>query len=371
MITLITLALIILGVLTITLLLNYYPAFGAAQSESKIALFKKTDHYKAGHFINLIPTSLNMNFSKFSSIMKDYIRGVKNARPEKPLPVQIVDSLTLASKNDSTIRLTWFGHSAFLLEIDGRNILIDPMLGDVAAPFSWLGSKRFTDGLPIEIERLPAIDALIFSHDHYDHLDYGSIMKLKNKVEHFFVPLGVGSHLQAWGVDPQQISELNWWDRIEFKGLNFICTPARHFSGRAMFDRNTTLWASWIIKGTQYKIYFSGDSGYGPHFKTIGEKFGPFDFALMECGQYDKRWEDVHMLPEQTVQAAIDLKAKRIMPIHWGAFVLALHPWKEPVQRMSRKANERGQSYIIPQIGEQVYLFETQSVDNTWWVDLQ
>ncbi len=362
---------VLIVILSIGIALFFYlnPEFGATQSESKIHTFEQSGHYNEGTFVNQIPTSLDMGVVKFSSVLKDFISGVPYDKPEKPLPVLKVDSLTIASKHDSLIRITWFGHSAFLLEIAGKNILLDPMFGDVPAPHPWLGPKRFTEGLPIEIEKLPFIDAVIFSHDHYDHLDYGSVLKLKEKTGHFFVPLGVGSHLLKWGVDSAKISENNWWDEITFENLNLVCTPARHFSGRALLDRNKTLWASWIIKSADHKIYFSGDSGYGPHFKEIGEKYGPFDFAMMECGQYDLRWEAVHLLPEQSAQAAIDLQAKLIMPIHWGAFVLALHPWKDPVERVSKKAEELNLPIIIPQIGQQVDIKKSEKVDNNWWVN--
>ncbi|MCB0283158.1 MAG: MBL fold metallo-hydrolase [Calditrichaeota bacterium] len=353
------------------LFVSFYPTFGASQPDVKIEKFYQTGHYRDGVFVNQIPTSLDMSFSKSLSILKDFASGTPHSKPEKPLPVIPVDSLTIASKNDSLLRLTWFGHSAFLLEIAGKNILLDPMFGDVPAPHPWLGSKRFTEGLPIEIEKLPFIDAVLFSHDHYDHLDYGSILKLKDKVGHFFVPLGVGAHLLKWGVDSARISEHDWWSEASFDNLKFVCTPARHFSGRGILDRNATLWASWVIQSVDHTIYFSGDSGYGPHFKEIGEKYGPFDFAMMECGQYDLRWENIHMLPEQTAQAAVDLQAKRMMPIHWGAFILALHPWKDPVERVTKKAQELNMAITVPQIGEQINLDNPQVIKMEWWVSLK
>lgn len=352
------------------LFVNFYPSIGGSHSDVKIETFKQSGHYQDGKFINLIYTSMDMSFGKLMSIMKDWILGVPNQTPAAPLPVVPVDSMTIASKNDSLARITWFGHSAFLLEIAGKNILLDPMLGEYTGPHSWLGPSRFSDGIPIEIEKLPQIDAVVYSHDHYDHLDYQSVLKLKDKVKTFFVPLGVGSHLLSWGVNENKIHELNWWDEIKLEDLHFVCAPARHFSGRGLLNRNTTLWASWIIKSEYFAIYFSGDSGYGPHFKEIGEKFGPFDFAMLECGQYDLRWESVHLIPEQTAQAAIDLNAKLAMPIHWGSFVLALHSWKDPVERLTLKAQELNLDVIIPQIGEQFLLNETVIDNNNWWVNL-
>ncbi len=350
-----------------TLFLNLYPAFGGTHSEIKKVVFQKSGHYKDGIFINQIPTKLDMNFGKIKSILQDYINGIPRQKPENPLPVLPLDSMTIASKSDSAARITWFGHSAFLLEIKGMNILLDPMFGTAAAPHPWLGPNRFSEGLPIKIEKLPQIDMVLFSHDHYDHLDYGTIIKLENKVKAFYTPLGVGSHLAAWGVPESKISELNWWDETVHDEILLALTPARHFSGRGIFDRSTTLWGSWVIKFKDYSIYFSGDTGYGPHFRQIAEKYGTIDFAMLECGQYDKRWESVHMLPEQTVQAALDLQSRMMMPIHWGSFVLALHSWDDPVIRVTKRARELHVPIIIPKIGEMISLNNPISADNTWW----
>jgi L-ascorbate metabolism protein UlaG (beta-lactamase superfamily) len=369
MISLIILGGILLLGISGVIFLNFYPSIGGSQSEAKKEVFKNSGHYEEGKFVNLIETSMDMGVGKFMTVLKDWILGVPNQSPEVPLPVLSVDSLDIVAKHDSLVRVTWFGHSAFLLEIDGKNILLDPMLGDYCGPHPWLGPGRFSNGIPIAIEKLPQIDAIIYSHDHYDHLDYDSVSKLKDKVKKFYVPLGVGSHLEAWGVEKNKIHELNWWDEIEFDDLKLVCTPARHFSGRGVLDRNTTLWASWIIKSDNRTIYFSGDSGYGPHFKEIGEKYGPFDFAMLECGQYDLRWQKLHMMPEQTAQAALDLNAKLAMPIHWGAFVLALHSWKDPVERVTKKAKELNVNLITPKIGEQLMLNDLIVEDNDWWVN--
>lgn len=183
------------------------------------------------------------------------------------------------------------------------------MLGESPSPHPLLGPKRYSNELSIPVEKLPYIDAVVISHDHYDHLDYESIMKLKDKVGRFYVALGVSTHLIEWGIEPDKITELDWWKESDADDFTFICAPARHFSGRGLSNRFTTLWASWIVKTENSTVYFSGDSGYGPHFKEIGNRYGPFDFVMLECGQYNELWKDIHMMPEQTVQAAIDLKA--------------------------------------------------------------
>jgi L-ascorbate metabolism protein UlaG (beta-lactamase superfamily) len=242
------------------------------------------------------------------------------------------------------------------------------MFGDVPAPHPWLGKHRFSKSLPIEIEKLPQIDAVILSHDHYDHLDYGSITKLKSKVNQFFTPLGVGSHLTEWGIDSSKVKELDWWDEVQYGDFTFACTPAQHFSGRRMGDRGATLWASWVIKTAENSIFFSGDSGYNAHFKEIGEKYGPFDFAMIECGQYNEQWKQIHMMPEQTVLAGIDLKAKLIMPIHWAAFKLAFHTWTDPIERVTKKAKEMNMPIATPMIGEPILIDkQNQFPHSDWW----
>ena len=225
--------------------------------------------------------------------------------------------------------------------------------------------KRFDYHEPIRVDQLVDIDVIVISHDHYDHLDYSSIKALNDNTKHYLVPLGVGAHLIAWGVDPGKITELDWGQSAEKLGIQFTATPARHFSGRGMLNRDKTLWASWVIKGRQKNIYFSGDSGYGPHFKDIGDQYGPFDFAMMECGQYNEKWEAIHMMPEQTVQASLDLRSKHTMPIHWGAFDLSLHTWTDPVDRLIKESESKGVPVSTPQLGTRFEIADhpTQS----WW----
>lgn len=265
---------------------------------------------------------------------------------------------------DTSVYVTWFGHSAVLLEIEGKRILLDPMLGPAASPVPFF-AKRFAYRQPIDFAPLVKIDAVVISHDHYDHLDYGSIQKLNPNVGHFYVPLGVGGHLERWGVDSTKITELDWWESAERDGLTFTATPQRHFSGRGLIDRNSTLWASWVVAGASRKVYFSGDGGYGPHFEQIGQRFGPFDLAMVECGQYNVKWKDIHLLPEQTMQAFLDLKGEVLMPIHWGAFNLAVHPWTESVERLNR-ANKTGVFIATPTIGTR-YPVGTRQPTTNWW----
>lgn len=357
---------LVLFLLSTILFLYLSPEFGGSPSEEQKAIYVKSDNYANGKFVNRGDVKLSMSFGDMRKSLVGYFNPPPNTIPKQKLPIEKIDSLEITSYKDST-RLIWFGHSTFLLQIKNKNILIDPMFGKVPAPHPTLGNNRFSKELPIDIEKLPLIDAVLISHDHYDHLDYGSIKKLKDKVKMFYTPLGVGAHLMEWGIGKESIVELDWWQETTFDDLIFRCTPAQHFSGRGLNDRSNTLWSSWIIKSDTDNIFFSGDSGYGPHFKEIGDKFGPFDFAMMECGQYNELWSDIHMFPEETAQAGVDVQAKLIMPIHWGAFKLGMHPWTEPVERISKKAKELNIKMIIPKIGEPIVFFNTSGIESTWW----
>lgn len=347
---------------------NLSPQFGKDPSPEKKNQYEKSPNFKEGKFHNLIPTSMDMDFWKAVKMLPKFFAGTPNSRPDFELPVVKVDSLDLVNSPSPT-QLIWFGHSAFLLQLDGKNILLDPMFGEVPAPHPLLGRSRYSKELPIEVEKLPEIDMILFSHDHYDHLDYGSIQKLKSKTKIFLVPLGVGSHLEHWGVEPSKIKEIDWWQEISHEELFFAFTPSRHFSGRGLGNRFSTLWGSWVIKGQVDNIYFSGDGGYGPHFTEIGEKYGPFDFAMMECGQYNENWKEIHMMPEETAQAGIDIRAKTIMPIHWGAFTLAMHSWTDPVERVLEKSKELNLPVVIPKIGQFIEFKENNLPQETWWIN--
>ena len=357
---------ILILIVGVMLFVNFSPQFGGSATKAQKAIYTQSQQYRNGVFANIGDVKMNMGFNDYIKSLVGFFGPQPKSKPKENITVQEADSLNIAQYSGNT-RLIWFGHSTFLLQINGKSILIDPMFGEVPAPSPLLGSKRFSKNLPIEIEKLPKIDAVILSHDHYDHLDYGSILKLKDKVGVFYTPLGVGVHLSEWGVEPGRIKELDWWEEAAFGELILACTPAQHFSGRGLTDGGKTLWSSWVIKSASENIFFSGDSGYGSHFKDIGEKYGPFDFAMMECGQYNTLWQEIHMLPEETAQAGVDVKAKTIMPIHWGAFKLAMHPWSEPVERLAIRAAELDVSIVAPRIGQPVVLNQEPMATTEWW----
>lgn len=360
---LILVAIILVFVLGIFIFMKTSPQFGGKASAQRLKELEASPNFKEGVFENQIETIMDMNMSKLPGLLKEQFFGKEIRSPEKPNPVKWQEGNQ--QEVDSLVYLTWYGHSAFLLEMDGKRILIDPMLGGASAPVSFL-TRRFTYQEPIDLDALTDIDAVIISHDHYDHLDYPTIDKIKDRVGHFYTALVVGEHLKRWGVAPENITELDWWDTVQLGDIELVAAPARHFSGRGFSDRNKTQWASWILKGKHRNIYFSGDGGYGPHFTEIGEKYGPFDFAMVECGQYNERWSAIHMFPEESVQASIDVRSKVMMPIHWGAFNLALHDWRDPIERARAEAAKKGVTVVNPYIGERFEIGQ-DDISEPWW----
>jgi len=257
------------------------------------------------------------------------------------------------------------GHSTVLLKLDGRFWITDPVFARRASPLSFAGPARFHD-LPLTLDELPPLAAVILSHDHYDHLDKDAIRALAGRAEHFIAPSGVGDLIVEWGVPAAKVTQLAWWESRTVAGVTFTATPAQHFSGRGLFDRNQRLWCSWAVRSATLNLFFSGDSGYFPGFKAIGERLGPFDVTMIEAGAYDRRWLGVHMLPEQTVQAHQDLRGRWLLPIHNGSFDLAFHPWQEPLERVSRAAQAQGVALLTPAFGERVALAAPQAT-TAWW----
>ncbi len=342
------------------------PQFGGKPTKAEKQAYAQSGHYRDGEFVNLVPTALSTGEGTVKAIWKFIFKKDPQAKPAAPLPMLQLDSLSITRKTPEMVRVTWFGHSASLVEIAGQNILLDPMLGQEMGPVSWATPNRYNPTVPITADKLPPIAAVLISHDHYDHLDYETIRRLKDKVGRFCVPLGIGAHLRRWGVAPERIREMNWGDSVQLPGLTLRCTPARHFSGRGLSNRNSTLWASWIMQTPTKRLFYSGDGGYGPHFANIGAQYGPFDLALMECGQYDANWAEIHMMPEQSVQAARDLRARLMLPVHWAAFTEANHAWRDPIRRATAEAARLAQPLTTPRLGEPVTL-GAPLPQSRWW----
>lgn len=356
---------LLLLIVLVTLVLHFYPVFGAKPSKNELECYKQSPNFRGRTFTYPIPTTLAMGLWTSMQVMLEFMKGSPSRQPAKRLPM--VEFVPRSESDERVSRVTWFGHSALMLELEGKRLLLDPMFGPTPSPVPIFGGRRYSGTLPFQVDELPWIDAVLLSHDHFDHLDYGSILKLKDKIGRFFVPLGVKPHLVRWGVDAARITEHDWWEEAEFAGLKLACTPARHFSGRSLRTRNTTLWCSWVIRGEDSRVFFSGDSGYGPHFREIGERYGPFELTLMECGQYDTRWAAIHMLPEETVQAHLDVRGRVMLPIHWGAFTLAVHDWTDPVERAVRAAERQGAFVATPRIGEPVIIGSLAFPTDAWW----
>jgi L-ascorbate metabolism protein UlaG (beta-lactamase superfamily) len=286
-----------------------------------------------------------------------------NTVPPQAVPVQPLTATQLQAAPDGS--LYRLGHSTLLIKLNGAFWLTDPVFSERASPLQWMGPKRF-HAPPIAIDQLPPIEGVILSHDHYDHLDHAAIMQLAPKVRHFIAPLGVGDRLVAWGVDAAKVRQLDWWQATEVGGVRLVATPAQHFSGRSMSDRNSTLWASWVILTGDLRLFFSGDTGYHADFRSIGERYGPFDVTMLETGAYDPLWPDVHMQPHETLQAHVDLRGHWLLPVHNGTFDLAMHAWDDPFERIVELADARGVPVTTPMMGEAVPLRSPQR-GRAWW----
>ncbi len=340
------------------------PAFGAKPSGARLARIEKSPNYRDGTFHYPLETPMLAPDASYLTMARDFFFGkTANREPSAPLPSVKTDLKTLAG--DSPI-VVWFGHSSYFIRIGGKNLLIDPVFSNRASPVQFVGTGSYPGTRVYSVADLPPLDAVILTHDHYDHLDYETIRQLIPKTAAFHAALGVGGHLERWGISPQKITEYDWWESGQVAdGLSLVATPARHFSGRGL-TRGKTLWVGFVLRSATHTLYLGGDSGYGPHFREIGERYGPFDLALLEDGQYDRQWPFIHMMPEEVAQAALDLKAKTLLPVHWGKFTLALHAWTDPIERVTQKARELNLPVTTPKIGEPVMVGGPYP-SRPWW----
>lgn len=338
--------------------------FGGKITHKWRSVYSASPNWKDGAFKNLIETQTGIDWKQIPGILCKQIRGHKEGKPRSALPIREFDKNAFLKASEKA-KLIWYGHSVILMRLNNQTILIDPMLGGDASPIAPTKTKRFSTNSLSIINELPEIDLMVITHDHYDHLDLESIKKLKAKTKHFYTSLGVKRHLIRWGVDEKKIEEFDWWDSKSFNDIAITFTPTRHFSGRGITSLAKCLWGGWTFKTSTENIWFSGDGGYGPHFKEIGERLGPFDLGMMECGQYCVDWPQIHMFPIESVRAAKEAKVKVAMPVHWGGFTLSYqHAWFEPVEDFAKEAATHSLPYITPQIGE---LFDTSSLTENWW----
>ncbi len=329
-----------------------------------VTIMSSTD--ESGKFVNT-DTRYETDVTNIWQITKAYIKTNRvTPTPSNTIPVLPITQEQLGASHDALYRL---GHSAILMRLNGKLVLTDPALSERASPVQWAGPKRFHEN-PINGEDLPEIDIVVISHDHYDHLDKDSIQLLDGKVKRFLAPLKVGQRIIEWGISADKVVEMDWWDEYSYEGIKFVATPSQHFSGRSLFDRDTTLWASWVIQTDKRNIFFSGDSGYFKGFKEIGETYGPFDITMVETGAYNTLWSDIHMMPESSIQAHIDLKGKHMIPIHNGTFDLSLHDWYEPFERALALAERHGVSLITPKFGQEIML-DNIPVTALWWREVE
>lgn len=308
-------------------------------------------------------------------LWNDYLGGLAsilnrdvNSTPKEGLPVRRPTSETLATDSASGLRATWLGHSTVYLEIEGVRVLTDPVWSKRASPFRWAGPKRFYAPL-IELEDLPVPQVVAISHDHYDHLDHGTILRIKHWDTRFIVPLGVGARLVAWGVPAARITELDWWESTRVGSLDVTCTPARHASGRTVIDKDKTLWGGFAFRGERHRVYYSGDTGMFPGLADIGHRLGPFDLTMIEAGAYGQAWPDWHLGPEQAVRAHAMVQGKVMLPVHWGLFDLAAHGWTEPIERVLAAARITGATVVVPRPGASLEPAAPPMLER-WWPTL-
>jgi L-ascorbate metabolism protein UlaG (beta-lactamase superfamily) len=325
-------------------------AMGGALTVHHVARAERSPQWRDGKFRNRLPRA----DGSYARMLGEFMFGGSDYRtPSSRIAVVRRTRADYQGAPISGLRTTWLGHSTLLLEIDGQRVLIDPVWGERASPFSFMGPKRFFEP-PLPLSELPEIDAVVISHDHYDHLDMPTVKALVSRNVRWIVPLGVGAHLRKWGIKTERITELDWWDATTVGGLTITATPARHFSGRGLTDAGRTLWAGFAIVGATHRVFYSGDTALHDEFAEIGRRLGPFNLTMIEAGAYDELWVDVHLGPEQAVLAHQLVRGDVMLPVHWGLFDLALHGWTEPMERVLVAAELAGVRVAAPRPGDMV-----------------
>lgn len=365
---------ILIGLLCVVILVGgigltmAWKQLGKSAHGERLNKMKLSPNYADGKFHNPIPTDNSFGPGKLWKTLKLYMSGQKRV-PDQTLPIVNLSKDSFATPPASGLRITWLGHSSVLIEIDDYVVLFDPVFSNRISPLPMFGPKRFHP-VPVSISNLPDIDAVVISHDHFDHLDYETLMQLEPKTSMFYLPLGVGAHLEYWKIPPDKIIEMDWWEERRIKReFRLIACPARHFSGRYGFG-DPTLWVSWALIGPSHRIFFSGDTGIMPLFNKVGEQYGPFDVTLIKIGAYGKTWHDIHVDPEEAVETHRMVKGRLLIPIHWGTFSLSYHAWTEPAERLLVTSENLGVNIAIPKPGQFVEPVKPPPVEK-WWAEIE
>lgn len=368
---LILLLLLLSPFLALVIYMRTADRIGGNPGGARLQRIQALPNFREGKLHNLEPTDMNMPFTVMLKVMWTMLKGADGREPKAPLPTVAFDRAVWDKVPAGEVAVCWFGHSCVLIKLDGVTFLTDPVFGERASTFTFAGPKRFVVTERVTVDQLPHIEALLLSHDHYDHLCYETISQLiaQRKVGRAIAALGVGAHLERWGMDPAAITELAWWEEVVVGPVKLTFAPTRHFTGRGLTNRFSTLWGSFVLEGRK-RLYFGADSGTSKTFKELGDRFGRFDLAMLECGAYSEYWPEIHMFPEQTAQAARNMNADVLMPIHWAQFALGLHPWKESIQRITERAGEMHLPLLTPRIGRIITTLGPSSSEQ-WWVGVE
>jgi L-ascorbate metabolism protein UlaG (beta-lactamase superfamily) len=342
-------------------------SLGSRSQGARLERIRASTRWAGGRFHNLHPVLPGLRDPNVAMpTLAEFLFGGTRRIPQGPLPA--VNPLDTWRKRPGTgLRVTWLGHSTLLLEIDGLRVLTDPVWGPRASPSLFAGPKRFQP-VPVSLRDLPRIDVVIVTHDHYDHLDFLTIRRLARRDVPFVTSLGVGAHLEAWGVQPERIFELDWWEthRLAGSGLSITAAPSQHFSGRGLKDRNATLWSSVVIRTERHAVFFSGDTGLTTEYETIRERLGPFDLVMLEIGAFHPSWGDIHLGPKNALEALALLGGGPFLPVHWGTFSLAMHAWDEPPETLLELGTRAGAQLVMPRLGQPVEPAHVERVE-PWW----
>jgi L-ascorbate metabolism protein UlaG (beta-lactamase superfamily) len=340
-------------------------SFGARAAGLRLERMKSSPRYADGAFHNTAAVAPGLKKGTAAPTLSEFLCGGQRRTPPGPLP-STSPLLGWSKPPETGLRATWLGHSTVLLEIDGFRVLTDPVWGERASPVTFAGPRRFQP-VPAPIAALPPLDAVVISHDHFDHLDYPTILELAGLDVPFITSLGVGAHLEAWGVPATRMTELDWWESVEPRaGLTITAAPSQHFSGRTLGGRNLTLWSSLVVRGPRHAVFFSGDTGLTPEYAAIGQRLGPFDLVMLEVGAFHPAWGDIHLGPEHALEAFATLGGNAFLPVHWGTFNLAMHAWDEPAETLLQLAPKQGAHLVMPALGEPIEPSRAGRV-TPWW----